>query len=136
MAHKVEELPLYSTAKEFWVAINEILQQPRLCADRDLRKQIDEANDSIIANIAEGFEQSSDDAFARFLYYSKGSIAEVMKRLHEAQMKGHISEADVESRELLATPLSKMLGGFIKYLRRSGFKDRGRFRATQEADRS
>ena len=80
----------------------------------------------------EGFEQESDDGFAKYLFYSKGSIAEVMRRLRRARTRGEVSASDVDALGELSEPLGKMLGGFIKYLKRSGFKDRGRFRASQQ----
>ena len=45
--------------------------------NRDLHKQISQANDSITANMVEGFEQGTDRVFANFLVHSKASLAEV-----------------------------------------------------------
>ena len=77
----------------------------------------------------EGFEQSSDDGFANFLVYSKGSTAEVISRLQGVKTRGHITAKELSDREAMAEELGRMLGGFIKYLRRSGFKDRGSHKA-------
>ena len=79
-----------------------------------------------------GFEQSSDDGFAKYLYYSKGSVAEVMRRMRRACAKGEVTSTDVAALAELSEPLGKMFGGFIRYLKRSGFKDRGRFRASHQ----
>ena len=131
MAHKIDELPVFSKAQEFSVAVTAILARSKVRRDCDVYKQIVEANESILSNMDEGFEQASDDAFAKYLYYSKGSIAEVMRRFRRATAKGEVSQADLDKLTVLSEPLSKMLGGFIKYLKRSNFKDRGRFRASQ-----
>jgi four helix bundle protein len=80
----------------------------------------------------EGFEQESDDGFAKYLYYSKGSVAEVMRRMRRAGAKGEVTSADVNALFELSEPLGKMLGGFIKYLKRCAYKDRGRFRTSQQ----
>jgi four helix bundle protein len=128
MADKLEELPIYSKAKEFTVAVIAILRRPGLIKDCDLHKQIEEANDSIVSNMEEGFESSSDVDFARFLHYSKGSLAEVMGRLRLAREKGYIQESDVSGLDQMAEPLGKMLGGFIRYLQTSGFKNRGSYK--------
>jgi len=93
--------------------------------------QIVDANESITANIDEGFVQQSDEGFVKFLYYSKGSIAEVMRRLRRAALRGHVSREEVAALQPKAEELGRMIGGFIKYLRKSGFKDRGCFRASQ-----
>jgi len=43
----------------------------------------------------------------------------------------HLPLNEVEPLAAKADTLSKMLGGLIKYLKRSNFKDRGRFKASQ-----
>jgi four helix bundle protein len=125
MAHKIHELPIYSKVVEFWSAVNALLDKPRLRNDRDLHEQISRANNSIPSNLVEGFEQSTDKAFANFLTYSKGSLAEVLKRLKQAYFKNYITADELEPRLVAGEELGKMLGGFIKYLRRCGWKDRG-----------
>ena len=131
MAHKIEELEIFGKAQEFCDAVTATLERSRVRKGSKLYDQIKEANDSILSNMDEGFEQESDDAFAKFLYYSKGSVAEVMRRLRRAAPRGDVSAADVDALSALADPLGRMMGGFIKYLKQSGFKDRGRFQASQ-----
>ena len=75
--------------------------------------------------MVEGFEQSTDRAFARFLTHSKGSVAEVRLRLKQAYFKNYITKEDFESISDAGETLGKMLGGFIKYLPRSDWRDRG-----------
>lgn len=113
------------------MAVTEILNGSTLRRNSKIYDQIVEANESILANMDEGFDQESDDGFAKFLYYSKGSIAEVMRRLRRAAAKGQVAREEVAKLGPQAEELGRMLGGFIKYLRRSGFNDRGRFRASQ-----
>ncbi len=65
----------------------------RSSASEELRDQIKDATDSVVSNIAEGFEQSTDRGFARYLYISKGSTAEVRTRLALAlERKLHFRE--------------------------------------------
>jgi four helix bundle protein len=134
MAHRLEELPIFSEAQRFCAAVTEILGRSRVRKNSELFGQIDEANDSILSNMDEGFEQVSDDGFARYLYYSKGCVAEVVSRTRRAGLKGDIAAEDVRRIREMSKPLGKMLGGFIKYLKRSNFKDRGRFRASQRTE--
>jgi four helix bundle protein len=126
MAHKLEELPIYDKAEAFWSAVNATLDTPRLRRDRKLHEQISEANDSITSNMAEGFEQPTDRAFASFLTHAKASLAEVLKRLKQAYFKRHISKEQLDPHVIAGEELGKMLGGFIKYLRQSDWTDRGR----------
>jgi len=125
MAKKVEELPVYHKAVAFWSAVNAILESPRLRKDRRLHEQIADANDSITSNIVEGFEQTTDRAFANFLTHSKASLAEVLARLKQAHFKKCISEDQLNPQLASGEELGKMLGGFIKYLRRTDWDDRG-----------
>ena len=125
MVHKLEELPVFSKAREFSDAVSETLRRSSLRRNSNLYDQIEQANDSILSNMDEGFEQSTDDGFAKYLVYSKGSIAEVMRRLRRAADKHAVRSVDLPPLEAMAEPLEKMIGGFIKYLRNSGFTDRG-----------
>lgn len=126
MAKKLEELPVYSKALEFCDAINEILERPGLRKDCGLRNQISSAADSITSNMHEGFEQGTDRAFANYLFISKGSLGEVLGRLRTARRRRYITDAELEGRLQLGDELGKMLGGFIRYLHKSDFRDRGR----------
>jgi four helix bundle protein len=125
MAHRLEELPIYHKAVAFWSAVNAILESPRLRRDRRLHEQIADANDSITSNMVEGFEQGTDRALASFLTHSKASLAEVLTRLKQAHFKKHISEDQLKLPLASGEELGKMLGGFIKYLCRSDWDDRG-----------
>jgi four helix bundle protein len=128
MAKKLEELAVYKKALEFCVAVNEILERPGLRKDCRLRDQITSAADSITANMHEGFEQGTDRSFANYLFISKGSLGEVLGRLRTAHTRRYITDAELEDRLQLGDELGKMLGGFIRYLHASDFKDRGRHR--------
>jgi len=125
MAHKLEELPIYHKAEAFWSAVNATLDSSKLRSDGDLHKQISKANDSMTANMVEGFEQGTDRAFANFLVHSKGSLAEVLKRLKQAYFKRRISKEELDQHVTAGEELAKMLGGFIKYLRECDWNDRG-----------
>ena len=113
---------------EFWCAVIAILERPALRRDRDLHKQIADANNSIVANLQEGFEQSTDRAFAKYLTHSKGSLAEVLIRLDQARLKRYIADEDCHQLRAQGEALGKMLGGFIKYLMKCDWKERGRFK--------
>jgi four helix bundle protein len=126
MAKRLEDLPLYSKVLEFWSAVAAILRESQVRRNRKLFEQIDSANDSIDANMKEGFEQPTDAAFASFVVTAKGSLEEVVTRIRQAQRKSLVTDADLTRIEALGEPLAKMMGGFIKYLRSSGFTDRGR----------
>ena len=131
MAQTIEELPIFHKADDFWVAVNALLERPASGKHRDLREQIAEANGSIPSNMREGFEQSTDDHFAKYLFTAKGSVGEVLVRLTTAHRNRCITADELKSCTAMGEELGKMLGGFIKYLAASGFKDRGRYKAKQ-----
>jgi four helix bundle protein len=125
MANKLEELPIYAKVVEFWSAVNALLEKPLLRRNRDLHEQISRANDSIPANMTEGFEQGTDRAFANYVTHSKASLSEVLKRLKLAYFKHCVTADEVDPLLVRGEELGKMFGGFIKYLRQSDWKDRG-----------
>ena len=126
MAHRLEELPIYDEVQKLWAVVDDMLQTPALRRHRKLHEQIESANDSIDANMVEGFEQPTDVAFSSFVFTAKGSTEEVVARTRQAHRKRLISDEQLLRVEQLGVPLGKMMGGFIKYLSASGFTDRGR----------
>jgi four helix bundle protein len=128
MAKKLEELPVYSKALEFSVAVTALLSRPAFGKNRNLRDQIDDANDSILSNMSEGFEQPTDKAVAKYLFDAKGSAAEVLTRLATAQRKGYITLDEYRSCQTTGEAVQRMLAGWIKYLAQCDWKDRGRHR--------
>jgi hypothetical protein len=50
--------------------------------------------------------------------------------LRQAKAKGFLTEAELTERVAACEELGRMLGGFIKYLQRSAFKQRGHYRST------
>ena len=112
-------------------AVTAILQRSSLRRNCRAYEQIVEANASVLANMDEGFDQESDDGFSKYLYYSKGSVAEVMRRLRRAAASGFIPHEAVSRLEPKADSICRQIGGLVKYLNISGFKDRGRFKAAR-----
>jgi four helix bundle protein len=129
MAKKLEELPVYQRAVAFCAAVTALLANPALRRDRKLHEQIAEANDSITANMEEGFEQPSDASLVNYLFHSKGSLAEVLGRLRTARRKRYFADDELAPHLREGEEIGRMLGGWIRYLSASNYKDRGRFRA-------
>ena len=125
MAEKVEELKIWQRSMDFWRAVNTILDRPGLLRDGRLRSQLSDATDSIVSNIVEGFAQSSDKGFARYLVTSKGSAAEARARLLLACERQYITRDEFTSMDEVGDEIARMLTGFIKYLHKSNRRDRG-----------
>jgi four helix bundle protein len=69
-----------------------------------------------MANIAEGFERSSDKEFQRLLYMAKGSAGELRSHLVVARALAYIIPEEFVARRVRADELSKSRSGFITYL--------------------
>jgi four helix bundle protein len=132
---RIEDFEVFKKAQELWDAVNAILDVPGLRSDSDLRKQISDASDSMLANLDEGFEQPTDRAFANYVYRSKASTAEVRRRLHIAYDRQHITRADLQAREDLCDQVGRLATGLIAHLLRTNRKDRGISRLRKRAEK-
>jgi four helix bundle protein len=85
----------------------------------DLRDQIQGAVGSIMHNIAEGFDDGSDNEFIHFLKYSRRSASEVQSEIYLALDRKYINNEDFQRVYDLATTTKKSINAFIAYLRKS-----------------
>lgn len=111
MAKRVQELKLWQRARELCVAINAIIERAGFQRDLRLRDQIRDAADSIVSNIAEGFEQPTDRAFAKYLFTSKASTAEARTRLQVACDRGYITSAEFTTCDERGDEIARMTTG-------------------------
>jgi four helix bundle protein len=118
----VEDLQVFQRAKLFVAAVFALTGGFR--ADFWLGDQLNESAESIMSNISEGFRQATDRAFARYLTIAAGSAEEVRSHLAAAELRGQISEARSVELRCEAREIVNMLGGLVRYLRRSDRKDR------------
>ena len=86
--------------------------------DFDLSRQIRRASVSISSNIAEGFERGSDKEFIYFLNVAKASAGEVRSQLYLAYDLEYLNDNDFNELKTNALEISKMISGFIKYLKK------------------
>ncbi|MEZ4843442.1 MAG: four helix bundle protein [Bacteroidia bacterium] len=82
-----------------------------------LVEQLESASTSIAMNIAEGKGRNSKKEFLQFLYYSRGSIFEVITLLKILFELERISDEEFERLRKKSIEISKMLNGLIKYQR-------------------
>ena len=72
---------------------------------------------SAASNIAEGQVRGSSKEFARFLYISCGSVAEIQTQLILAVEYEYVSKEEIQSAMSLAVETSKMLHSLIKTIK-------------------
>ena len=93
-----------------------------LSKDYKLKEQINASSESIMDNIAEGFERGGKLEFINFLSISKGSAGEVKSQLYRMLDREYITREKFDELYSLAHEIGNMLGGWIVYLNKSEFK--------------
>jgi four helix bundle protein len=109
-----EDLPVWKTAIALAYAIFTLTAHESFYYKGDLVNQLRRAALSISNNIAEGFERGTTNELINFLYYSRGSCAEVRSMLRfsllfdkikqscEKEIQSLITESDSTSRQIHA----------------------------------
>jgi four helix bundle protein len=119
---KFEDIRSWRKSRELTKQIYIITSQGNFKRDFGLRDQIRKASVSIVSNIAEGFEREGDQEFLQFLAVAKGSCGEVRAQLYIALDQGYLQREDFETLSTLATEISGLLSGFMKYLKQSSLR--------------
>ena len=122
IAKKFEDLEVWIAAKDTSVMIYKITETENLRKDFGLKDQIRRASISVISNIAEGFERNGNKEFIQFLSIAKGSAGEVRAQLYIIKELNFINEEEFVLLYEKVTQVSKMLSGFINYLKQSELK--------------
>ena len=119
---RFEDIRSWRKSRELTRQIYVITSQGNFKRDFGLRDQIRKASVSIVSNIAEGFERGGDQEFLQFLAVAKGSCGEVRAQLYIALDQGYLQREDFETLSTLATEISGLLSGFMKYLKQSSLR--------------
>lgn len=117
-----EDIEAWQEARILANEIYAVTSNGQFARDFGLRDQIRRASVSILSNIAEGFERGGNKEFIQFLYTAKGSCGEVRAQLYIARDQKYITEDQFQSLSRQSLRISKMLAGFIAYLKRSPYK--------------
>lgn len=111
-----ENLEIWKKSRELCQKIFILLIQNPNCS-QNIKNQIDRSSASVMDNIAEGFEREGNREFINFLSMSKGSCGEVRWQLVRAFDRNFINENEFNDLKNDLTDLSKMISGFMKYLK-------------------
>jgi len=113
---RFEDLEIWQGARTLAVMIYSATAKGNFAKDFGLKDQVQRAAVSIASNIAEGFERKTNKDFVKFLYYAKGSTAEVRTQVHIAKDLGHLSDEDFNEIVTQTNLLSAKIGKLISYL--------------------
>ncbi|HUL30585.1 MAG TPA: four helix bundle protein [Thermodesulfobacteriota bacterium] len=116
-AEKFEDIQGWREAQCLTRKVHELAKQPSFQQESGLRRQMEEASVSIMANIAEGFDRQSREEFIRFLFYASGSTSEVQRHLYVARDQRCISLSDFQETYDQARRTKGSIHGFISYLK-------------------
>lgn len=119
---KFEDIEAWQKARVLCREIYKVTQQGAFARDYGLCSQIQRAAVSILSNIAEGFERGGNKEFLNFLSVEKGSVGEVRAQLYVALDADYLDEAEFTRLNTLCVEISRLIGGFMRYLSNSDYK--------------
>ena len=119
VSEKFEDLEVWQSARNLVPMIYALCREEGFARDFGLRDQIQRAAVSIMSNIAEGFEHSTNKELIRFLFIAKASAGEVRSQLYVALDLGYIQKEAFEKLNADLLSISRQISGFIKYLRQA-----------------
>ena len=115
-----EKLVVWQETVSFGVKVIQLIDT--LQTDRKhfrLIEQLESATASVSQNIAEGKGRYSKKEFLQFLYYSRGSLYEVISLLTIFHKLGWINNEQLDTLKSDALILAKRLNAFINAIKKS-----------------
>lgn len=119
-----EDILAWQKGRELTQLVYRESRKGEFAKDFALRDQIRRAVISITSNIAEGFERGGTKEFIQFLGHSKGSSGEVRSQLYVALDEQYVDQELWQELHNRCLEISRLLDGFIKYLRQTEIKGR------------
>ncbi len=119
---KFEDIEAWKRAREVTKKIYQLSGVGEFSRDFGLKNQIRRSLVSVMSNIAEGFDRDGNREFINFLSIAKGSCGEARSQLYVALDQNFISVEDFESMYDDLDQTSRMIGGFMNYLKQSELK--------------
>ena len=114
---KIDKFEDIESWKEARILVREIYQLFANVKDYGFRDQIQRAAISVMSNIAEGFDRSSNKEFVQFLVIARGSVSEVRSLSYAAMDIGYIDKNIFCRIAEHCFKLTNLINGFIRYLR-------------------
>lgn len=122
--HRFEDLEVWQRAREITKDIYGLCRESAFSRDFGLKDQICRSSESVMSNLAEGFERDGNREFVNFLSIAKGSCGEVRSHLYVALDQKYITQNQFDLAYVKCEQNSRGLSGLIKYLNQSEIKGR------------
>lgn len=119
---RFEDLKIWELAREIANDVFLISNDGEFSKDSSLKDQIRRSTGSVMDNIAEGFDRDGRREFIHFLSIAKGSASEIKSQLYRALDRNYISQETFDNVKNKLEEQTKMIGGFMNYLRQSDYK--------------
>lgn len=130
---RFEDIEAWQEARKLVKMVYDLIKLGTIKKDLRLCSQAQAAATSVMANIAEGYVRRSDKEFVQFLFIAMSSAAEVQSHLYVAVDQGYVDHEKFEGIYNQAEKTSKLISGFIKYLRAPQTKVPKQTRQTKQA---
>ena len=122
MIERFEDIEAWKKARELTQIVYRVTKAGEFARDFGLKDQIRRASVSAMSNVAEGFERGGNKEFIQFLSVAKGSAGEVQSLLYVSLDAGFIRQDQFDHIYRLAQDSGRLAGGFMKYLKQSGYR--------------
>ena len=116
---RLEDIQAWQTARELRKTVYRLTKTKPFASDFAPVDQIRRAAISVGSNIAEGFERGGNREFIQFLSHAKGSAGEIKDQLYCALDEAYVTQAQFDQTYQLAEGVSRLIGGFMTYLRKT-----------------
>ncbi|WP_420320721.1 four helix bundle protein [Flagellimonas sp.] len=114
-----EDLEVWMLSRKVCKNIWNFMESTTLNKDFGLKNQMNTSSGSIMDNIAEGYERNGNREFIQFLSIAKASCGELRSQLYRCLDRKHISQKQFDEILPKTILLSKKIGAFMSYLKKS-----------------
>ena len=111
-----KKLQVWNKAMELSIAVYQHTQNFPKSEMFGLQSQMRRAAVSVVSNIAEGSQRTSDKEFAQYILIARGSLAELETQRLIASKMGYLLEKSAEDLETKIIEVDKMLYGMYRKL--------------------
>jgi four helix bundle protein len=119
---KFEDILCWQEARTLNKFMRNLIKEKRFKHNFRLINQIEGSAGSIMDNIAEGFDRGGNKEFILFLYYAKGSCAELRSQSYRALDAEYIIQTEFEEINDKCLRINYLISRLINYLKTTEIK--------------